>query len=200
VHNACQVVELRQYTLHAGRRDELIKLFESSLIEPQQEAGMHLLGLFHDLDDPDRFVWLRGFPDMAARRDALTAFYLEGEAWASHRGVANATMADSDNVLLLTPVAGAPSLCDAPARPPAGRYTVLVTPWSAASLAALLDRGVDVLAAWRTEHAANTFPRLPVREGLDVLVVLVAGEHGAPDTNVDAQVLRLAPTPRSALK
>ena len=93
MHNRLPVVELRQYTLHAGRRDELIELFESCLVEPQEDAGMHLLGQFHDLDDPDRFVWLRGFADMTARRDALTAFYLEGECGRDHRGAANATMA-----------------------------------------------------------------------------------------------------------
>ncbi|MFB7148136.1 MULTISPECIES: NIPSNAP family protein [Streptomyces] len=77
------VVELRQYTLRPGRRDDLIELFDRELIETQEETGMAVLGQFRDLDDPDRFVWLRGFPDMAARHDALTAFY-GGTAWGRH--------------------------------------------------------------------------------------------------------------------
>src|SRR5712692_6888957 len=58
------IFELRQYTLHPGRRDELIELFERELIAPQEKAGMRILGQFRDLDDPDRFVWMRSFPDM----------------------------------------------------------------------------------------------------------------------------------------
>ena len=65
------VVELRQYTLHPGRRDELIELFEREFIEPQEACGIRVLGQFRDLDDPDRFVWMRGFRDMAARAGAL---------------------------------------------------------------------------------------------------------------------------------
>ena len=48
------------------------------------------------------FVWLRGFDGMEARKDALTAFY-DGPVWAAHRDAANATMIDSDDVLLLKP-------------------------------------------------------------------------------------------------
>ncbi|MDX6763979.1 NIPSNAP family protein, partial [Streptomyces sp. F8] len=98
------VIELRQYTLRPGRRDDLIELFDGELVEPQEEEGMAVLGQFRDLDDPDRFVWLRGFPDMAARHDALAAFY-GGPVWARHRDRANATMSDSDDVLLLRPLA-----------------------------------------------------------------------------------------------
>src|SRR4051794_20087677 len=65
------IVELRQYTLRGGRRDELIALFEREFIESQDAVGAHVIGTFRDLDDPDRFVWLRGFPDMAARAEAL---------------------------------------------------------------------------------------------------------------------------------
>ena len=36
---AAAVVELRQYTLRPGRRDALVSLFESRLVEPQEEAG-----------------------------------------------------------------------------------------------------------------------------------------------------------------
>ncbi|MET0225806.1 MAG: NIPSNAP family protein [Dokdonella sp.] len=98
----CGVVELRQYTLHAGRRDELIALFEREFVASQEACGMRLLGLFRDLDDPQRFVWLRGFSDMPARAAALAAFY-GGPVWQAHRSAANATMVDSDDVLLLRP-------------------------------------------------------------------------------------------------
>ena len=95
-----EVFELRQYTLHPGRRDTLIDLFEREFIETQEARGMRVLGQFRDLDDPDRFVWFRGFPDMDRRKEALTAFY-SGPVWRTHRDAANATMIDSDDVLLL---------------------------------------------------------------------------------------------------
>nr|WP_244981524.1 NIPSNAP family protein [Corallococcus exercitus] len=99
----CSVLELRQYTLHPGQREVLLSLFERAFVESQEAAGMHLIGQFRDEDRPDRFVWMRGFRDMASRRDALSAFY-GGPVWKEHRDAANATMLDSDNVLLLRPV------------------------------------------------------------------------------------------------
>jgi hypothetical protein len=94
------IVELRQYTLHEGRRDELIDVFDREFVETQEELGMAVLGQFRDLDRPDRFVWLRGFIDMPSRETGLTAFYT-GPVWKEHGPAANATMLDSDDVLLL---------------------------------------------------------------------------------------------------
>ena len=98
-----RVVELRQYTTRPGLRDTLIDLFETLFVEPQEAAGARLLGQFRDLDDPDRFVWIRGFASMEARLEALTTFY-DGPVWRRHREAAVATMRDSGNVLLLRPV------------------------------------------------------------------------------------------------
>ncbi|HLZ56405.1 MAG TPA: NIPSNAP family protein, partial [Ktedonosporobacter sp.] len=112
------IVELRQYTLHPGKRDVLIDLFEREFIESQEAVGMRLIGQFRNLDDPDTFVWLRGFPDMAARGEALPAFYY-GPAWKEHREAANATMVDSDNVLLLRPARPSSAFSlDVSSRPP----------------------------------------------------------------------------------
>ena len=102
VRTCCPVVELRQYTLVPGARETLIELFEREFIETQEAAGMTVIGQFRDLNNPDRFVWLRGFSDMDARATQLQAFY-SGPVWKAHRDAANATMIDSDNVLLLRP-------------------------------------------------------------------------------------------------
>jgi quinol monooxygenase YgiN len=184
VAETLSVLELRQYTLHPGRRDELIALFEREFVESQEEAGIRLVATFRDLDDPDRFVWMRGFPDMAARADALGAFY-GGPAWRQHRDAANATMVDSDNVLLLRPLGGdqglraallpRPALGATP--PDGGVFTITLCPLRAPATEALVHAfdqcvhpwwvgvGGDLLACWVTEPAANNFPRLPVREG-----------------------------------
>jgi hypothetical protein len=98
-----QVLELRQYTLHPGKRDTLIELFDREFVETQEAHGMRVLAQFRDLDRPDHFVWLRGFPDLASRGSQLEGFYT-GPVWKAHRDAANATMIDSDDVLLLRPV------------------------------------------------------------------------------------------------
>src|SRR5437588_684380 len=98
----CPIVELRQYTLHPGNRDVLIDLFDREFVETQEAVGMKVIGQFRDLDHPDHFVWLRGFRDMTSRAKALNDFY-GGPVWKTHREAANATIIDSDNVLLLRP-------------------------------------------------------------------------------------------------
>lgn len=183
------VVELRQYTLHPGRRDDLIELFEREFVESQEALGMRLIGQFRDLDDADCFVWLRGFASMATRRPALASFY-GGPVWAAHRAAANTTMLDSDNVLLLRPAwrGAAPAPYAARRAPPgalalpAGAVALTVFPLAAAPGAEQLARCADELptacatqgATWQawyaSEPSANDFPGLPVREGESVLV------------------------------
>lgn len=177
------VVELRRYALHPGRRDTLIELFERELVEPQEALGMQVLGTFRELDDADRFTWLRGFDDMASRRRALEAFY-GGPVWQRHRDAANATMIDSDDVLLLRParpLSGfAPPSSRAPVgatTPPAGLITATVCPLGEPADEALIARlestarahaaigDAELVACLVSETARNDYPRLPVREG-----------------------------------
>ena len=194
------VVELRQYTLHPGRRDELITLFEREFIETQEALGLRVIGQFRDLDQPDRFVWLRGFDDMANRAKALAAFY-GGPVWQAHRDAANATMIDSDNVLLLRPAwLGAGLLAAERQRMgldslPAGFVDTTIfhlrEPASPTLLqfckevmSPTLRRGGAQAQGWYiSESAPNNFPRLPVREGQCVLVGLAlfagAAAHAA---------------------
>src|SRR5881394_3083340 len=98
----CPIIELRQYTLHPGQRDVLIDLFDREFVESQEALGMKIIGQFWDLGNPNRFVWLRGFRDMPSRAQTLKDFY-GGPVGKAHREAANATMIDSDNVLLLHP-------------------------------------------------------------------------------------------------
>src|SRR5580700_4776030 len=100
--SCCNVVELRQYTLHAGRREPFIELFDRTFADPLDATGMTVIGQFRDLDRPDRFVWLRGFQDMPSRARELAAFY-DSNLWHAYRNEANASIDDSDNVLLLEP-------------------------------------------------------------------------------------------------
>lgn len=167
------IFELRQYTLLGGERETLIDLFEREFIESQNACGMTVLGRYRDEEDPDRFVWMRGFSDMEARRQALSAFY-GGPVWNEHGAAANATMRDSDNVLLLRPAAGGQGLDMAlSARPPLMRITIHdLASVGAADFNAFFEAvmvplvaasGGEVVAALATAEVENSFPRLPVR-------------------------------------
>ena len=183
------ILELRRYTLHPGRRDDLITLFDREFIESQEALGLQVLGQFRDLDNPDQFVWLRGFADMATRAAGLGAFY-GGPVWQAHRAAANGTMIDSSNALLLCP-AGPRGNFAMPAspRPPVGRATCppsIVTatiyrlrrPADAAFVQFFEDRiapalaaaGAAPIAAYRTHAVENNFPALPIRTGDPVFV------------------------------
>lgn len=234
----CQVLELRQYTLHPGQRDTLIELFDREFVEPQEAIGMAVMGQFRDRDAPDRFVWLRGFTDMDSRASGLAAFY-GGPVWQQHRDAANATMIDSDDVLLLRPAWPGSGISmqgrhrarakEGPA--PRGLLSARVLPLREtpgaedlrhcreALTACLQTGGADVLGWYVTESAPNNFPRLPVREGEQVIVVfamfpdaqaLDAFERsdawsralqGGPSDGLTGSPtkLRLQPTARSAL-
>jgi hypothetical protein len=180
-HPCCRVLELRQYTLHPGSRDTLAGLFEHHFLDELAATGMHVPGLFADLDDPDRLVWLRGFPDMAARHRALSDFYLTGRVWREHAAAANATMVDSDDVLLLAPLhlgAGYPVPATPPAVVPTSGHLVIDVhplgrlPTAGVSVEALVDRvlgaagdeGAEVLLVAATHPAPNDFAGLPVRD------------------------------------
>lgn len=202
------IVELRRYTLHSGRRDELIALFDREFVETQEAVGIDVIGQFRDLDAPDHFVWLRGFPDLQARTESLRAFY-GGPVWQAHRSAANATMIDSDDVLLLRPahpesgfLLGSDRLGPGDGAVPGGVIVAMtwhLQPAAEAGFAAvfetvlapmLADAGVPVLASFVSEHGENGFPALPVRADARVFTWFSC----APDRAVhDRRVAALDP-------
>jgi NIPSNAP/Protein of unknown function (DUF1579) len=187
--SCCPVVELRQYTLHPGKRDVLIELFERELIESQEATGIKVIGTFRDLNNPDRFVWLRGFSDMPARAKALEEFY-GGPVWKAHREAANATMIDSDNVLLLRLARSDSGFSLVNLKRPSRGSTekergllvamiYYLAETKASDFVDLFERelrpivertGATIVASFVTENHPNTFPRLPVRENANVFV------------------------------
>ena len=238
----CPVVELRQYTLVPSGREVLISLFERHFIESQEATGMTVIGQFRDLNNPDRFVWLRGFADMVSRARQLGEFY-GGPIWKKYREAANATMIDSDNVLLLRPARtnsgfGLENL----RRPPHGNKEdsnglVAATIYHLSGNShgdflrffecnlepKLTSPGGSILATFVSENHPNTFPALPVREGVNVFVSFShLADRGSYEqhaamfthsisensvaeklstlTNGRAEVLLLAPTSRSLLR
>jgi quinol monooxygenase YgiN len=235
------IVELRQYKINHGQRDAFVALFDREFVESQEADGMRLVGQFRDLDDPNRFVWIRAFPDMAARARSLNAFYF-GPVWQAHRDEANPMLFDNDNVLLLHPSSRAGDFAPATARPAPGAppsppglvVATIYYLWKAPEedfnrffdetmRPALAAADIPVLAALSPESAPNNFPRLPVRQGEKLFVWLARfaseADRAAHMRRLEAtpawrrlapgladrierapQVLRLEPTPRSALR
>ena len=173
------LVELRQYTLRPGRRDQLVELFAREFIAEHQRAGALVLACFRDLDNPDRFVWLRGFSDNSARPAALGQFY-GGELWRRRRNMVNSWLLDSDDVLQLRPldqiraqngasmVVAHVLMLDAP-----------VEDGAAARVGAELGSGLDkargtLMGTLVTDPSPNNYAQLPLREGEHALVFLVS--------------------------
>lgn len=184
------VMELRQYTLHPGKRDTLIELFEGKFIDEHTALGMPVIGPFRDAGDPNRFVFMRGFRDMPARGRALESFY-GGPVWKANREAANATMIDSDNVLMLRPIGDAEAslakrmtslmvatiyLLQAPVDDAFVRY------FDQHVVPAMVEAGSPPIARFRTEYAENNYPRLPIRTGENAFVWFSAfGSHAEYD-------------------
>lgn len=205
----CPIVELRQYTLYPGKRDALIDLFDREFIETQEPVGIKVIGQFRNIDDPDRFVWLRGFRDMASRAKALQDFY-GGPVWKAHREAANATMVDSDNVLLLRPAAPTSGFSlENMKRPPVGaekvpRSLIVATIYyfEAPVTGDFVDffehtlkpvaksSGATISAYFVTENSENTFPALPVREGENVFAWFSIFQDTAGYANYEAALSR----------
>ena len=78
--NADMIVEMRTYKIKPGLRAEFLAVFRSRSVPAHAALGMRILGPFLSVDDPDRFFFMRGFPDLASRDRMKAAFY-EGDLW-----------------------------------------------------------------------------------------------------------------------
>ncbi len=223
------VFELRAYRVDPQRREEFIDHFEQYLTHPQEALGIGVLGQFELVGEPDRFVWIRAFADMAQRRRSLTAFYGDSHAWREHGPLANDIMREWDDVYLLRPTSpvAAPTADYRPdgSAPPRGRpqrdAMVVVAVTNTADDAA--DPRADIaqemssrirgiggreLASFTAEPTPNDFPRLPVRQAEGTVVSFAAVPRTMAQearralvevVGPDGRVLLLDPTERSLL-
>jgi hypothetical protein len=192
-----RVIELRNYLLKDGATGEFIRYFEEHFLFSQRDEGMQILGQFEVVGEPRRFVWIRGFESMAARLRGLSGFY-GGPFWLAHRARANAMMLEHHDVHLLRPLGGVTTLTgglgleDRMAEPPGlvradaglvavdfyrarpGRLDAVLGFFEQSLQPALVARGQEVLGHFVAELAPNDYPRLPVTQDADLLVVLSA--------------------------
>ena len=206
--NPHSVFELRRYRLLPEGRESLIDLFDREFVEPQEALGMRVEGEFRDLDDPDSFVWVRSFKDMETRTEALASFY-SSPTWKEHGPAANATMLNSDNVLLLKPAVGVhPFAHNLPRDKEVSRSNVQglirlnicsLAPGTEEDFArffrddalpAMRDAGARIDALFVTERSKNDFPRLPVREGETVFVWFECHEDQDRATDYERRLRR----------
>lgn len=74
------IVEVRSYRVKPGRRAEFLTFFETRAVPAQRERGIRVLGPLLDVENPNRFVWMRAFPSLE-ERDRLKAAFYESDVW-----------------------------------------------------------------------------------------------------------------------
>ena len=105
------IVEVRSYRIKPGRRDEFIKFFEERSIPALRSHGMKVVGPLLDLENPNKFVWLRSFPSLEERERMRNDFY-EGELWKNELEAIAMPMLESYDVILCETSPG--YVCDGP--------------------------------------------------------------------------------------
>jgi NIPSNAP protein len=199
------IIDIRDYRLAPGKRDQLIERCETLLFDEQERMGARFVGSFRDADDPDRFVFLRAMPDLETRKRVLTAFYSDGEMWRDNRDEVNSWLVDTDDVLLVHPV----SEFAAPATGPSvvGMYArVGKQPLAGADElrldveAAIAAAGGRLLVTLETDPAENNYPRHPIREGEHGLVWFATFAAYRPLALAGVVQRRLLPTARSRMR
>jgi hypothetical protein len=93
------IVEVRSYRIVPGRREEFLRLFESRAVPALRAHGMKVLGPLIDVENPNKFVWLRSFPSLEERDRLKKAFY-EGDLWKNELEALAMPMLESYDVIL----------------------------------------------------------------------------------------------------
>jgi hypothetical protein len=169
--------ELRNYRTQPGQRGKLITMFEAHFLDAYQAAGAAILGSFENVDDPNRWMWIRAFSSAEQRAEALNGFY-GSLIWKQLRGPANATIVDVGDALLLQAL----SITQAPmsAPDPGTKLTTSVIecvryfPKNVQAAGHIRTIVADMqehvrsvgglaLATLETSGTDNFYPRLPVR-------------------------------------
>jgi len=183
------VIELRRYTIRDGERERFARYFETFFPEAVQQSGAIVAGHFFERKNSSGFTWIRGFRDMDDRAKANAALYY-GAVWKEHRTLMNGLMVDSDDVLLLRPLAPERGIPVFPAGDPVrerngarGVVVAHIFPIGADRVDAFAQQAEPAFAGYRavgvreagvlvTLDAPNNFPQLPIRTDGPYLVWL----------------------------
>jgi quinol monooxygenase YgiN len=87
-------VEVCTYRVKAGRRSEFLRFFETQAVPVIRAHGIRVLGPLVDLENPNRFVWLRSFPS-EEERDRMKSAFHHSAAWVNELAPIAMPMLDS---------------------------------------------------------------------------------------------------------
>lgn len=74
------IIEVRTYRIIPGKRDEFIRYFETKAIPAMRSFGIGVIGPFLDLENENKFSWLRTYASIEERTEKRRAFY-ESALW-----------------------------------------------------------------------------------------------------------------------
>ena len=93
------IVEVRSYRIKPGKRAEFIKMFETRSVPALREYGMKIVGPLLDVENPNKFVFLRSFPSLDDRERMKDAFY-SSDIWTNELEAIAMPLIDSYDVIL----------------------------------------------------------------------------------------------------
>ena len=99
------IVEVRSYRITPGKRAEFIEFFEKCSIPALQSYGMKVVGPLVDLENPNKFVFLRGFPSLEDVKRMKDDFY-GSKLWKEELEPIAMPMLESYDVMLCETTAG----------------------------------------------------------------------------------------------
>ena len=99
------IVEVRSYRIKPGKREEFIHFFEKRSIPALQSHGMKIIGPLVDIENPNKFVFLRGFPTLEDLHRMKDEFY-GGDLWKNELEQIAMPMLESYDVTLCETTAG----------------------------------------------------------------------------------------------
>jgi hypothetical protein len=179
------VLELRNYLMQPNMTERFAQYFSDHFIGTQQAMGALVPGIFTVQGQADRFFWMRGFGDMVSRLSFLQNFY-GGPVWKGYGKEANRMMIDSDQVHLLRPWGESraeEALGDSRNGLAVIDYYYAKEGKRDALLKALEDVYSSkikerVVSLWVSEMQGNDFPRLPVIQEKELVVVIALFSSG----------------------
>lgn len=196
------VIEIRDYLLKPNTREHFIDYFEFGFIGALRDEDVYVMGQFRLVGEPDHIVWLRGFADMPTRKQGLERFYTSA-FWKQRAKVINDMILDIENCHLVCPllpldVLGGNSAEQVTAALAAGRLTTdvslvafdfyhalpgqrdaLLTTFQTRVMPVCAEHGIPVRGVFGAEMSENTYPRLPVIQDADELVVMTTYKNEA---------------------
>jgi len=204
---ATGALELRNYRLKPGKRDEFIAYFKAHFVASQNKAGSQILGIYRVKGAGNNFFWLRGFTSLAARKVYLPAFYY-GTVWKTFGHGANDMLSNNDDVHLLKPLTWND---DSPYSTERVHINIDennegITVITFYTCNTKLDKMIDFVGKtylpvfktlnsrqvsfWISELAENDFPKLPVFQDKDLMVSIAHYKNETEFKKISGQILQ----------